>query len=272
MAEFARFADGTVIGHDRKGDGPGIVLVAGAFQHRAIDPTTIELADLLATKGFTVVNYDRRGRGESTDTQPCAVEREIEDLAAMLDAAGGSAAVFGNSSGSAVCLHGAAAGLPITRIALWEPPFALEAEDDGGAFLAGLQDRIVAGDQVGTVEYFMSDMPPEWVAGAKASPAWDLMLQVAPTLAYDTALLNRNQHEPWRTQWAAVTMPVLVMVGEPTLSIFPPAAAALVAALPNASSKTIAASDHGWQPEVMCAELVAFLADLKAHDVEGSLM
>ena len=259
MAEFARSTDGTVIGYDREGNGHGVVLVGGAFQHRALDPTTAELSGRLAAEGFTVVNYDRRGRGESTDTQPYAVEREIEDLAAMLDAAGGSAAVFGNSSGSALCLHGAAAGWPITRIALWEPPFALEAEGDGGAFLIGLQDRIDAGDRAGAVEYFMSDMPPEWVEGAKASPAWDLMVQVAPTLAYDTALLNRNQHEPWRAQWAAITMPVLVMVGEPTLPIFPPAAEALVAALPDASSKTIAASDHGWQPEVMCAELVAFL-------------
>jgi pimeloyl-ACP methyl ester carboxylesterase len=259
MAELARSADGTVIGYDRAGSGPGVVLVAGAFQHRALDPTTIEVADRLAAEGFTVVNYDRRGRGDSTDTQPYAVEREIEDLAAMVDAAGGSAAVFGNSSGSALCLHGAAAGLPITHIALWEPPFALKAEGDGGAFLAGLQDRIAAGDRVGTVEYFMSDMPPEWVAGAKASPAWDLMLQVAPTLAYDTALLNRNQHESWRAHWAAVTVPVLVMVGEPTLPIFPPAAEALVAALPDARSKTIAASNHGWRPDLMCSELVAFL-------------
>jgi pimeloyl-ACP methyl ester carboxylesterase len=259
MAQLATSADGTVIGYDREGAGPGIVLVGGAFQHRALDPTTAELADRLAAEGYTVINYDRRGRGKSTDTQPYAVQREIEDLAAMLNAAGGSAAVFGNSSGSALCLQGGAAGLPITRIALWEPPFAFEAENDGGAFLAGLQDRIAAGDRAGAVDYFMSDMPPEWVQGAKASPAWDLMLQVAPTLAYDIALLDRNQHEPWRAQWAAVTIPVLVMVGEPTLSIFPPAAEALVAALPDASSKTIAASDHGWQPEVMCAELVAFL-------------
>jgi pimeloyl-ACP methyl ester carboxylesterase len=259
MSEFARSADGTMIAYDREGTGPGVVLSGGAFQHRAFDPTTIELAHQLAAAGFTAVNYDRRGRGESTDTQPYAVEREIEDLAVMLHAAGGSAAVYGSSSGSALCMHGAAAGLPITRVALWEPPFAPEGEGDSSEFLVELQSLIAAGDREGAVECFMSGMPPEWLAGAKASPEWDLMLQVAPTLAYDAALLDRNQHEPWHELWASVTMPVLVMVGEVTLPIFPAAAEALVAALPDARSRTIAATDHRWQFEAMRSELVAFL-------------
>ena len=178
----------------------------------------------------------------------------------MLDAAGGSAAVYGSSSGSALCLHGAAAGLPITRIASWEPPFALEGEGDNGEFLSELESLIAAGDRVGTVEYFMRGLPPELLEESEASPAWDLMLQVAPTLAYDTALLHRNQNEPWRTQWASVTMPVLVMLGEVTPPIFGRAAEALVVALSDARSRTIAGVNHRWQFDAMCSELVAFLA------------
>jgi pimeloyl-ACP methyl ester carboxylesterase len=261
MTEFTRSVDGTIIAYDRVGNGPGLVFIGGAFQHRAFDPTTTKLAHRLAAAGFTTVNYDRRGRGESTDTQPYAVEREIEDLAVMLDAAGGSAAVYGSSSGSALCLHGAAAGLPITRIALWEPPFALEGEGDDGEFLTKLESLIAAGDRVGTAEYFTHGLPPELLEEFEASLAWDLMLQVAPTLAYDTALLDRNQNEPWRTQWASVTMPVLVMLGEVTPPNFRRAAEALVAALPDARSRTIAGANHRWQFDAMRSELVAFLTN-----------
>jgi pimeloyl-ACP methyl ester carboxylesterase len=261
MTEFAPSVDGTMIAYDRAGNGPGVVFIGGAFQHRAFDPTTTKLTHRLAAAGFTTVNYDRRGRGESTDTQPYAVEREIEDLAVMLDAAGGSAAVYGSSAGSALCLHGAAAGLPITRIALWEPPFALEGEDDNGEFLTKLESLIAAGNRVGTVEYFMHGMPPELLEEFEASLAWDLMLQVAPTLAYDTALLDRNQNEPWRTQWASLTIPVLVMLGEVTPPIFRRAAEALVAALPDARSRTIAGANHRWQFDAMRSELVAFLTN-----------
>lgn len=107
----------------------------------------------------------------------------------------------------------------------------------------------------------MHGMPPELLEEFEASLAWDLMLQVAPTLAYDTALLDRNQNEPWRTQWASVTMPVLVMLGEVTPPNFRRAAEALVAALPDARSRTIAGANHRWQFDAMRSELVAFLTN-----------
>jgi pimeloyl-ACP methyl ester carboxylesterase len=116
---WARSRDGTEIAFDRLGDGPPVILVSGASCARGIHR---QLAELLATD-FTVLNYDRRGRGDSGDTQPYAVEREIEDIAAVITAAGGVTAVFGNSSGAVLALHAAAAGLPITRLALWDPPF-----------------------------------------------------------------------------------------------------------------------------------------------------
>jgi pimeloyl-ACP methyl ester carboxylesterase len=114
--------DGTAIAFDRSGQGPAVVLVGGAFQYRAIDPPTAHLAALLA-QHFTVFHYDRRGRGESGDTQPYAVEREIEDLEALIQEAGGQAAVFGMSSGGALALDAAARGLAITKLAVYELPF-----------------------------------------------------------------------------------------------------------------------------------------------------
>ncbi len=110
--------DGTVIAFDQSGEGPALILVGGAFQHRAIDPRTAQLAALLA-QHFTVFHYDRRGRGDSSDTQPYAVEREVEDLAALIKEAGGQAAVFGMSSGGVLALEAAKSGLAITKLALY---------------------------------------------------------------------------------------------------------------------------------------------------------
>ncbi|MFB2596368.1 alpha/beta fold hydrolase [Herbiconiux sp. P17] len=259
MSEFVTSGDGTRIAYDREGEGPAVIFVASAFNFRAFDPSTAQLAHLLAERGFTTVNYDRRGRGESTDTLPFAIEREIDDIAALIDVVGGSAALFGNSSGSALCLWAAAARIGVSKLALWEIPLDLEGEGDGGVWLRGLQERLAAGDREGTVEFYMSDMPPEWLAGAKSSPAWPVMVQNAPTLEYDAAVLERAQHAPWSEQWAAVTVPTLVMYGSETLPIFPPVTEALVAALPDARSSVVDAANHGWAPEVMAAELEAFL-------------
>ncbi len=117
-----RSSDGTEIAFDRLGEGEPVVLVSGASTSRAVHAS---LAELLAAD-FTVLNYDRWGRGDSGDTLPYAVEREIEDIGAVIAAAGGSAAVFGNSSGAVLALRAAAAGLPITRLALWEPPIMVD--------------------------------------------------------------------------------------------------------------------------------------------------
>jgi pimeloyl-ACP methyl ester carboxylesterase len=114
--------DGTTIAFDRSGEGPALIMVGGAFQHRAIDPSTARLAELLAPN-FTVYHYDRRGRGDSGDTAPYAVEREIEDIDALIQDAGGTVSVFGMSSGAVLALEAAAHGLAVTKLALYEPPF-----------------------------------------------------------------------------------------------------------------------------------------------------
>jgi pimeloyl-ACP methyl ester carboxylesterase len=120
--------DGTIIAFSRLGQGPAIILVGGAFQYRAIDPSTAQLATLLA-EHFMVFHYDRRGRGESSDMLPYAVAREIEDLDALIQEAGGQAAVFGMSSGAALAIEAAARGLAITKLAFYEPPFNTGDDD-----------------------------------------------------------------------------------------------------------------------------------------------
>src|SRR3712207_1174069 len=123
--ETVTSSDGTIIAFDRLGDGPPVIAVCGAMCDRALmRPTAEELA-----KRFTVFNYDRRGRGDSGDSQPYAAEREIEDLAALIAEAGGSASVYGHSSGAGLALHAAAADVPIARLVLHEPPYAPDTEE-----------------------------------------------------------------------------------------------------------------------------------------------
>ena len=264
MTEFVTSADGTRIAYDRLGSGAhAVILVGSAMNYRAFDPTTVQIATLLADQGFSVINYDRRGRGESGDTLPYAVEREVDDIAALLDVLDGSAALYGNSSGGALALLAAATpgvGERITKLALFEVPLTLEGEGDGGADLRAMNDLVAAGDRAAVVEYFMKDMPPQWLEGAKNSPAWPDMLAISHTLAYDVAVLDKADHAPWAEEWASVTQPVIAMVGAETQPIFPPAAAALAEALPHARSVEIDAAHHSVRPEVMAAILGGFIS------------
>ncbi|MET1052096.1 MAG: alpha/beta hydrolase [Mycetocola sp.] len=258
MTEFATSADGTTIGYDITGSGPAVIMVGSANQFRAFDTGTAEVARRLAGNGFTVLTYDRRGRGESTDTLPYDVDREVEDIGALLAVAGGSAALFGSSSGAVLCLFAAAALTGVTGVVLWEPP--LDLESDGSDELAGLQERLAAGDREGTIAFFMRKMPPPWFEGVRHSPAWPTLLSIAHTLAYDAAVLERAERgESLSTLFAAVAMPVIVLIGEETQPIFPPAAEAIVAALPHATQRRIDARNHGWEPEVMAQEIAQFL-------------
>lgn len=262
MTDFATSADGTRIAYDRFGEGPAVVLVAGAMQQRSGDAATARMAELLAERGFTVVNYDRRGRGESgpvrTEDAGSEVQREIDDIAALVDACGGEAALFGNSSGGALCLWAAHAGVGATRLALWEVPLAITDNGEAAEFAAEMRKRIAAGENESAVEYFMKDMPAEWLEGAKNSGAWPAMVALAPSLVADSAALAT--HEVPREQlWANVTQPTLVMVGDQTLPNFPPAGELLVETLANAQQQTLPASYHQWQPEVMADALAAFL-------------
>ena len=212
--------DGTTIAFDRSGVGPAVILVGGAFQYRAIDPRTAHLTELLAQR-FTVIHYDRRGRGDSGDTAPYAVEREIEDLGALIKEAGGSAFVFGMSSGGALALDAAASGLAITKLALYEPPLVV---DDGRPpvpedYVERLTELVSAGYRGDAVEYSMTKamgMPAEAVAQMREAPIWPAFEAVAHTLAYDGTLMHgvsQGTPSPLR-RWASVTVPTLVIDGE----------------------------------------------------------
>ncbi|MBG6237886.1 pimeloyl-ACP methyl ester carboxylesterase [Mycetocola sp. CAN_C7] len=258
MTEFTTSADGTRIAYDLDGSGPAVILVGSANAFRAFDPATAAVARLLADDGFTVITYDRRGRGESDDTLPYDVNREVEDISALMDIVGGSSALYGSSSGAVLCLWAAAALAGVTKLVLWEPP--LDLENDGSADLTGLQERLAAGDREGTIAFFMRRMPPQWFDSARNSPAWPTLLSIAHTLAYDAAVLERAERgEPLAELWAHVTMPVIVLIGEDTQPIFPPAADAIVGALPDARQRRIDARNHGWEPDVMAREISSFL-------------
>src|SRR5918998_1259904 len=158
--------DGTSIAFDRLGDGPPVILVCGGSTDRMANAP---LAELLA-EHFTVFNYDRRGRGDSWDTAPYAVEREVEDIDAVVAVAGGSASVYGTSSGAALALEAAASGLAITKLALWEPPYIVEGSPRPPADTARIYTELVAAGRRGDAgEDFIGNLvglPPEFVAEA----------------------------------------------------------------------------------------------------------
>lgn len=259
MTDFATSADGTRIGFDRYGTGPAVIFVPAAMQFRYFAPQSGQLAAALAAEGFTVAVYDRRGRGESVAPGPFTLDAELADLRALIDAVGGSAALVGNSSGAAIALAAAAAGLPVTAVALWEVPLDAELGPEGAEFLAGLRERVGAGDEVGTIEFSMRDMPPEWLERARQGPAWPTMTAISATLVPDAEALAWTQSAPYPELFGSIPVPVLAMHGTEALPIFPVAAAAVVAAVPDGRVATVAGRDHSWDQSAMVQVLADFL-------------
>ena|SRR5215216_1031341 len=260
--------DGTTIAFDRSGEGPPIILVGGAFQHRAIDPRTAELAEFLA-RHFTVIHYDRRG--DSSDTEPYAVEREIEDHEALIKEAGGSALVFGMSSGAALALEAAASGLNITKLALYEPPFV--AVDDRGHrppedAASQLTELTSSGRRGDAVEFFMTKvigMPIEAVAPMRQAQMGPALEAVAHTLAYDVTIMGDWSVPTERV--ASVTVPTLAIDGENSPASLRHAAQAVADALPNAQHRTLEGQTHDVDPDALAPVLEEFFAtDNDAHD------
>ena len=241
--------DATTIAYDREGDGDPLILVPGAFSYRRY-PGQVKLAGLLAAR-FTVYSYDRRGRGDSGDTKPYAVEREIEDLAAVIDAAGGHAHVWGLSSGAVLALQAAAAGLPIRRLAVHEPPLVVDPGDwqPPADLLQQVTALIDAGQRGAAVRYFMVDgmgAPAFVPTMLRLMPkTWKALTAVAHTLPYDAAIMRGYQEgRPLSIgQWGSVTMPMLVMCGasKETPAFFVHAAQAVAARFPTPASCNAAA-------------------------------
>jgi pimeloyl-ACP methyl ester carboxylesterase len=254
--------DGTAIAFDRSGQAPALILVGGAFQYRAIDPRTAQLAALLAEQ-FTVFHYDRRGRGDSGDTQPYAIEREVEDLEALIQEAGGSVCVFGMSSGGALALEATARGLAITRLAVYEVPFNSGDEQARAAaqhYTRELTALLGEGRRGDAVALAMTTWgaPAEAVAGMRQTPIWPLFESVAPTLAYDDAIMGDGAVPTERL--ASITVPTLVMAGGASPAFMQDAAQAVARALPDAQLRTLAGQTHEVAPEVLAPVLGEFFA------------
>lgn len=259
--------DGTHIAFDQSGQGPALILVAGASARRVGEAS---LAAALAPY-FTVFAYDRRGRGDSGDTQPYAVEREVEDIEALIDQAGGSAFVFGHSSGAVLALE-AARLLPskITKLAVYEPPFIIDDSRPPAPpdFAVHLGELAATGRRGEAVEAFMTFVgtPAEMVAQMRQSPMWPQLEALAQTFAYDAAIMaDTERGDPASLRkWTSLAVPTLVMDGTVFLGRAEPhaflrhGADELATVLPNAQRRILDGQDHGPADDLLVAALREF--------------
>lgn len=250
--------DGTTIVFDRLGEGPPVVLVCGGSVDRMADAA---IAQELASD-FTVFNYDRRGRGDSADTPPYAIEREVEDIQAMIDTAGGSAHLWGSSSGAVLALIAAASGTSVTKLALWEPPFILDEDARPPADQVEQYERMISEGRRGdAAEYFMTKvvgMPPEFVADARTQPWWAGQEAIAHTLAYDARIMG-DYSIPTETA-GAVKVPTLVLAGGADMPFMRESALALADAIPDGEVRFLDGQGHNVDPTVLAPALKEFFA------------
>lgn len=250
--------DGTTIAFEQSGKGPAIILVDAAGGFRGFGPMGPLAAQL--DSRFTVFTYDRRGRGDSTDTLPYAVDREVDDLQALIAAAGGSAFVYGFSSGAVLALHAAAHGLAIPKLALLEPPLVVDdqppPEPDLGAEVAEL---VAAGRRGEAVEHFQTSIgvPAELVAGMRETPYWPALEALAHTLVYDS-IITRSLPV---ARLSAITTPTLVLASEGSDDRLRNWAHGLCDTLPNASLRMLKGEWHGVPAEDLAPVLEEFFAE-----------
>jgi pimeloyl-ACP methyl ester carboxylesterase len=268
VQKTVRSKDGTTIAYERSGNGPTVILIASSLADRT---DTKRLAALLATR-FSVINYDRRGRGLSSDTPPYQVQREIEDIAALLDDAGGSAFVFGSSSGAVLALKAAASGLNISKLALYEPPFRV---DHSGSLPPKDLDQnitqLIANDRRGeAVRLFMTQaigVPRTMVTVMQLMPGvWSKLKAMAHTISYDIAIMGDTQSgNPLRLDdWAAVKARTLVIDGGKSSAAQHHAGQALLDVLPNAQQRTLPGQGRA-APVMAPKKLAPLLAEFFAE-------
>ena len=256
-AGTVRSADGTPIAFDRAGDGPALILVAGALCDRASnDPLAAALAP-----HFTVYSYDRRGRGASGNTPPYSTGKEIEDFAAVLGAAGGAALVYGHSSGAALTLEAAARGLAITRLAVYEPPYVMTEELSAArvALAAAVGQLISAGRRSDAVERFLTsatDLRPDVVAMLRASRRWPPMEALADTLPYDFAVMDGGAIPAARL--ARISVPTLFLDGAASPGWARESVRAAASMVPGARHVSIERQDHTVHESIIAPLLVNY--------------
>ena len=256
MVETVQSADGTTIAFERNGTGPAVILVGGALSARQ---GASGLAQLLAPH-FTVYVWDRRGRGDSGDTKPYSVQREIEDLAALVDAAGQPCFGYGHSSGGALGLEAAQQGLQLAGLAVYEPPYMVAGEPDDD--FNGLVSRAVSeGRPEEALALFIGNAMPGSLDEMKQSPYWPGLVALAPTLPYDLALVHDGSIPAGR--FAAVDTPTLLLVGGDSPSWAGEAAEAIGASVPGALRRTVAGQDHRAANEVVAPILIEFFGSLQ---------
>jgi pimeloyl-ACP methyl ester carboxylesterase len=259
---FVTSRDGTRIGYSVVGAGPALVLIDGALCWRTSGPAAPLAAQLLDR--FTVYTYDRRGRGESGDTKPYAIGREVEDLGAVIAAAGGSAAVYAISSGVPLALAAANAGVPISKMVLYEAPIFTDRSRVVDPNYAQIIDQLIArGDNAGAVKHFMKDgvgVPGFGVFMMQLMGVMRKLAPVAPTLAYDTQLLTPlwTYAPPGKATWPNVTMPVLDVGGGKSDAWMQNAQLAISQALPNATHKTLPGQNHMVAPTAIAPLIKEF--------------
>jgi pimeloyl-ACP methyl ester carboxylesterase len=261
-----RSKDGLAIAFSRSGNGPPIIAVAGALGYRSFNPAEAELASLLESH-FSVVRYDRRGRGESGDTPPYAPAREVEDLEALVAEVGGSAFVVAMSSGAALALDAANRHAGIEKLALYEPSFIV---DDTRSpiptnYVSHLKELVASGRRGDAVEYFMTaavQVPAEIVAQMRTAPMWPAMEAVAHTLAYDGETLGDSMSgKPLsKKRWASVSVPTLVIDGGASPAWLRNAVQAVTDLLPNAERRTLEEQTHNVDAKVLAPVLENFFA------------
>lgn len=257
--------DGTEIDYTKVGTGPALIIVFGATAFRGTSQEEATLAGMLSPQ-FTVITYDRRGRGESGNTLPFSPQRELEDIAALIEMAAGHANLLGYSSGAVVALEAAASGLPVDKLVMYEPPVILPGQPfppPPRDYVETLNRLAQSGDKGAPFAYFMQSLgtPPEAIEEMKKTPIWPVMESIGPTIAYDGRFMFDAYYSAGKfpARWKNAKLPVLILDGDASFPFMNAAANAVAAELPNASRKTLAGQDHGPKPDAMAPVLREFL-------------
>jgi pimeloyl-ACP methyl ester carboxylesterase len=258
--------DGTTIAYEIAGSGPTVVLVGGGLTDRTENAPLVPVF----AEHVTVIDYDRRGRGASGDTAPYAVAREVEDIGALIDAIGGRAYLFGVSSGGALALEAAMAGLAVAKVGVYEIPWNVDADwpDVWRGYVERLDQALVVEHRGAAFEAFLrvTGTPDEEIAGMRAAPLWGDLEAIADTLPYDAACLGNGQ--PPIGRLGTIRQPVLVLAGDDRPAEAPGwvraldnAADAMASAIPVAERDTLARQSHVPDPAVVANRLVSFFRD-----------
>ena len=262
--------DGTKIAYDVYGQGPAVILVDGASATRSFGGSS-ELAKSLAQEGFTTYVYDRRGRGESGETQPRAVEREIEDIEALIDQAGGTAHLYGISSGGALVLEAAAAlGEKINKLAVYEVPYIgveSAASVPAPEKFAELKQLVKDGKNGDAfVSYMGNFLPKDMLEGMRQAPFWPMMEAVAPSLVYDASVMFGRNFTPQKEHLEKIAVPALVLSGDVSMpggstAYMPKAAQAIASMVQHGKYQLLKGQSHDVNNEVIAPVLATFYSN-----------